>query len=134
VPGLLAAAGDAPWTGAPRGTVIGHVHLHVGDLDAAAAFFGEALGFDRITWRYPGALFLGAGGYHHHVGANTWAGPAARPAGDDDARLLEWTIELSVAESLARGGYAAEREGGADDAAEVATRDPWGTAVRLRRA
>jgi catechol 2,3-dioxygenase len=135
VAGLVAAAGDAPWTGMPAGTVIGHVHLHVGSIEQAWAFFSEALGFDRITWRYPGALFLGAGGYHHHLGTNTWAGPAARPPTPDDARLLEWTVELpdpaSVAaagRSLAAAGYPAEP---ADDGALV-TRDPWGTAVRLR--
>ena len=61
----------------PAGTVMGHVHLHVGDLDAAAAFYREASASTDMTWSYPGALFLGAGGYHHHVGANTWAGAAA---------------------------------------------------------
>ena len=78
----------------PAGTVMGHVHLHVGDLDRAAAFYANGLGFDKTTWSYPGALFLGAGGYHHHVGVNTWAGAGAQPAGPDDARLLEWTLAL----------------------------------------
>lgn len=132
---LLKAAGDAPWTGMPAGTVMGHVHLHVGDLEQASAFYSEAIGFDRITWSYPGALFLGAGGYHHHLGTNTWAGPAARPSDDGDARLLEWTIELPDAESvqeaarsLAGAGYPAEA---ASDGA-ITTRDPWGTGLRLR--
>lgn len=134
VDALLRAAGDAPWTGMPAGTVIGHVHLHVGDLDEAAAFFSEGVGFDRVTWSYPGALFLGAGGYHHHLGTNTWAGPAARPSDDAAARLLEWTIELPDAESLEsvraqleQAGYAVEREG----AGALVTRDPWGTGIRL---
>ncbi len=135
VQGLLQAAGDTPWTGMPAGTIIGHVHLHVGDLEQAAAFFSEAIGFDRITWSYPGALFMGAGGYHHHLGTNTWAGAGARPSGEGDARLLEWTIELpdgasvqEVARSLADARYPAEAasEGG------ITTRDPWGTALRLR--
>jgi catechol 2,3-dioxygenase len=132
---LLQAAGDAPWTGMPAGTVIGHVHLHVGDLEQAAAFYSDAIGFDRITWSYPGALFLGAGGYHHHLGTNTWAGTDARPSDDGDARLLEWTIELpdaasvqEAARSLADAGYPADAapDGG------IATRDPWGTGLRLR--
>ena len=133
--GLVRAAGDAPWAGAPTGTTIGHVHLHVGDIDQASAFFSEALGFDRIVWRYPGALFLSAGGYHHHLGANTWAGPGARPPAPDDARLLEWTVELpevadvdAAAARLARAGYAFERA--APDA--IVAPDPWGTPVRLR--
>lgn len=135
VEGLLRAAGDAPWSGMPAGTRVGHVHLHVGSLERASAFFSEGLGFDRVTWSYPGALFLGAGGYHHHLGTNTWAGPAAHPPRDDDARLLEWTIELpdaaSVAaagRSLADSGHPPERE--ADG--EVVARDPWGTRLRLR--
>jgi catechol 2,3-dioxygenase len=132
---LLRAAGDAPWTGMPAGTVIGHVHLHIGNLEQGAAFFSGALGFDRITWKYPGALFLGAGGYHHHLGTNTWAGSGATPPASDDARLLEWTIELpdaasvsAAGESLAGAGYPAERM--SDD--EIVTRDPWGTQIRLR--
>lgn len=131
---IASAANDQPWRGMPKGTVIGHVHLHVGDLSEAAAFFSEALGFDRITWNYPGALFLGAGGYHHHVGTNTWAGRGATPPSAGDAQLLEWTIELpdsaglaGVAESLSNSGHtvSAEKGGG------ISTRDPWGTAVRL---
>lgn len=133
--GLVAAAGDTRWDGMPAGTVIGHVHLHVGDLARASAFFSDALGFDRMTWRYPGALFLGAGGYHHHLGTNTWAGPGARMPSDDDARLLEWVIELPAADdvagaarSLAAAGYAVEES----LAGAALTRDPWGTAIVLR--
>ena len=140
VPALLHEAGDATWTGMPAGTVIGHVHLHVGDVAQAAAFFSEAMGFDRMVWSYPGALFFGAGGYHHHLGTNTWAGNAAPPA-HNDARLLEWTVELpdaatldAVAASLTSAGYPADRDASAHGAADVLTRDPWGTAARLRAA
>jgi catechol 2,3-dioxygenase len=112
------------------------VHLHVGDIDRAAAFYAEAIGFDRMTWRYPGALFLGAGGYHHHLGTNTWAGTGATPPAADDARLLEWTIELpdaaslaAVESGLAAAGFAVERDEGGS---ELVTRDPWGTQLRLR--
>jgi len=136
VAGLLEAAGDAPWTGMPSGTTIGHVHLHVGDLDVAAAFFSEALGFDRMIREYPGALFFGADGYHHHLGTNTWAGTRADPPTREDARLLEWVIELPDAASVAAagaslvaGGFVAEREG-----PDVVTRDPWGTQIRVRPA
>jgi catechol 2,3-dioxygenase len=133
VPDLLRAAGDVPWTGMPAGTVMGHVHLHVGDLERARAFYSEALGFDRTVWSYPGALFLGAGGYHHHLGTNTWAGPDAAPAADGDARLLEWTVVLpnaaavdAVAASLSAAGFPAERE-----ESDLVTRDPWGTQLRV---
>jgi catechol 2,3-dioxygenase len=131
---VVDSAGDESWTGMPAGTVMGHVHLHVGDVARGSAFFSDALGFDRMTWRYPGALFLGAGGYHHHLGTNTWAGAGARPPADDDVRLLEWTIELPTAddvaaasESLAAAGHPVEAV-----ADGKLTRDPWGTAISLR--
>lgn len=131
---LLGSAGDRRWDGVPAGTVMGHVHLHVGDIGTAAAFYSDALGFDRTVWSYPGALFMSAGGYHHHLGTNVWAGSAARPPGERDARLVEWTIELpdaasvdAAAESLERAGHPVERV--VDD---LITHDPWGTRLRLR--
>jgi catechol 2,3-dioxygenase len=133
VPGLLAAAGPAAWEGMPAGTTMGHVHLHVGDLQQAANFYSEGLGLDRTVWHYPGALFLAADGYHHHLGTNTWAGSGARPPAEQDARLLDWTLELpdagslnGVRESLSRAGYPTEGEG-----SELVTRDPWGTQLRV---
>jgi catechol 2,3-dioxygenase len=138
VAGLLEAAGDVLWTSMPAGTTIGHVHLHVGDLEQAAAFYSEALGFDRMVWHYPGALFLAAGGYHHHLGTNTWAGSGAAPPAEHDARLLEWTIELpdqsdlsGAGESLTRGGYTTAPDEDPVQGAELVTRDPWGTQLRL---
>ena len=141
IAGLLEAAGSEPWRGMPAGTVMGHVHLHVGDLAAAAAFYSEALGFDRTVWEYPGALFLAAGGYPHHLGTNIWAGREARPPAAGEAQLLEWTIELpdresltAAAQSLAGAGYPAEPDQDDRGAPSVVTRDPWGTRVRLRLA
>ena len=136
--GLLAAAGEERWAGMPRGTVIGHLHLHVGDLEQAAAFYSEAVGFDRTVWHYPGALFLGAGGYHHHLGTNTWAGSGATPPAEQDARLLEWTIELpdrvtlsAAGESVPRSGCSIRWEEDSAHRPELVTQDPWGTRVRL---
>lgn len=129
---LVRAAGSKAWTGMPPGTSIGHVHLHVGDLDQAAAFYHDGLGLDKTVWNYPGALFLAADGYHHHLGVNTWASGAA-PAGERDARLLEWQVVVptiadahAAVASIEGGGYSAVRtsDGG------TAT-DPWGTAVRV---
>lgn len=138
LPGLLRARGVTPWAGMPAGTVMGHVHLHVGDLALASAFFSEALGFDRTVWQYPGALFLAAGGYHHHVGTNTWAGSDATPATEEEAQLLAWTIELpdaaaidAASESLARGGHPVDRAGRVGGGPALLTRDPWGTRIRL---
>lgn len=132
---LLRAGGAIPWTGAPAGTRVGHVHLHVGDLDQAAAYFHAGLGLDRVILGFPGALFLSAGGYHHHLGTNIWAAGAPQ-ARAGDARLLEWTIRLpephqvdAAAESLRAGGYPVSREGG-----DAVSRDPWGTGVRITSA
>jgi catechol 2,3-dioxygenase len=134
IAGLLQEAGDERWSGAPAGTIIGHVHLHVGDLEQASAFYSEGIGLDRMVWQYPGALFLAAGGYHHHLGTNTWAGSGARSPAADDAQLLEWTIELpgaegiaGVAQSLRAGGHSVDQAGDR----ELTTRDPWGTKVRV---
>jgi catechol 2,3-dioxygenase len=129
------AAGDGVWTGMPAGTVMGHVHLHVGDLVQARAFFSEALGFDRMVWSYPGALFLAAGGYHHHLGTNTWAGSGAPLPREDDARLLEWRIELPDVDSIAAAGRSLAAAGFATDvnAGELLTTDPWGTRIRVSR-
>lgn len=128
---LVAAAGGQPWEGMPRGSSIGHVHLHVGDLDTAEDFYHAALGLDKTVWSYPGALFLAAGGYHHHLGTNVWAaGPSAR---EGEARLLDWELILpdrsSVAaavQSLADAGYSAENIAG-----RWAVADPWGTRLRI---
>ncbi len=134
VGGLVQAAEGTPWEGMPAGTVMGHVHLHVGDVNRAWQFYGEGVGFDKIVWHYPGALFMAAGGYHHHLGTNTWAGPGAPSAADDEAKLVEWTIELptvadvdEVALSVARARFTATRDNG-----DAVLRDPWGTQVRVR--
>ncbi len=88
---LIAELGDAEPDGArmPEDTRIGHVHLNVAELPAAEAFYADGLGLDVTTRGYPGALFLSAGGYHHHVGLNTWSGEGAAspPPG---ARGLAW--------------------------------------------
>jgi catechol 2,3-dioxygenase len=129
---LMRAAADQPWTGMPADTVMGHVHLHGGDLDAAAAFYHAGLGLDKVVWSYPGALFLSAGGYHHHLGTNTWAAGAA-PAGDGEARLLAWDLVLPDATSVAEAVESLETAGhpATTDDGAMRVRDPWGTAVRL---
>ena len=125
VAAVVEAAQGTSWTGMPAGTVMGHLHLHVGDIARAADFYSTALGLDRMVWRYPGALFLGAGGYHHHLGTNTWAQGAPPPA-DRDAKLLAWHIVTPNAagalQSVAEAGFHVEGD---------LARDPWGTAVRV---
>jgi catechol 2,3-dioxygenase-like lactoylglutathione lyase family enzyme len=113
--------------------LFGWSYNYVGDLAEAAAFYHDALGFDKVVWGYPGALFLSAGGYHHHLGTNTWAA-GAPPAGEDDARLLEWEMVLPDAASAAAAAESVERAGGAVERSadgSIVAHDPWGTAVRL---
>ncbi len=128
---LLASAKGSKWTGMPAGSVIGHMHLHVGDLAEGTNFYHRGLGMD-LTASLPSALFLSAGGYHHHLGTNTWATDGPTPS-HGDARLLEWTIVLPAADdvsaaanSVAGAGYATTRE-----AADHIITDPWGTRFRL---
>jgi catechol 2,3-dioxygenase len=130
---VVAAAGGKKWDGMPDGTKIGHVHFYVGDIDQAAAFYHAALGMDKIVWNYPGALFMSAGGYHHHVGVNTWAAGAS-PASDDDARLLDWELFVpdsgvvdAAAKSIGDAGFEVSRDGDT-----VVARDGWGIRLRLR--
>lgn len=138
VPDLVAAAKGEKWTGMPAGTIVGHVHLYVGDIDQAASFFHEGLGLDKVVWSYPGALFLSAGGYHHHLGTNTWAAGAPL-AEENDARLLEWTVIVpsgvdaaDAARSIEAAGYTVTQTPREGTRAEswLAT-DPWGTNVRI---
>jgi catechol 2,3-dioxygenase len=128
---VIAAGRGEAWRGAPEGTTLGHVHLHVGNLGEAEAFYHRGLGFDKTVWSYPGALFMSAGGYHHHLATNTWSsGPAAASR---EARLLEWDLTLpsgsdveAAAQNLRGAGYDVEQtERG------VSAADPWGTRVHI---
>jgi catechol 2,3-dioxygenase len=108
------------------------VHLSVGSLEVAENFYHRALGFDKTVWSYPGALFMAAGGYHHHLGTNTWSsGPSALR---NEAQLIEWELVLpsqddldAAAAGLQAAGYTSERvvDG-------VTAADPWGTRVHIR--
>jgi len=128
---LLAAAGRRSWAGMPAGSTIGHVHLHVGELSSAEAFYHRALGMAKTVWNYPGALFMSAGGYHHHLGTNTWSpGPPAAP---DQAQLLEWELVVpdaaaaaAAATSLRESGYRVDQQ-----PSGWLTADPWGTHLRI---
>lgn len=84
---------ETPWTGLESGTVIGHVHLHVPHLDTAEQFYCGRIGFEPTVRGYPGALFVAAGGYHHHLGLNTWAGIGAPPPPEHAVGLRAFTIE-----------------------------------------
>ncbi len=133
VESVVGSAGGQKWDGMPAGTRIGHVHFYVGEIEKAAGFYHAGLGLDKIVWNYPGALFMSAGGYHHHVGVNTWA-EGSPPASNDDAKLVDWELIVpdsdsaeAAAKSLESAGFDVERSEGYASAS-----DPWGIRLRLR--
>jgi catechol 2,3-dioxygenase len=91
-----------PFEGLPEGTGVGHVHLRVADIPAAVDFYNRVLGFDVMAQAGPAAAFLSAGGYHHHVGANTWESRGASPAPPGFATLRHATIVVPDAAELDR--------------------------------
>lgn len=82
------------WNGLHPDTTMGHVHLHVAQLDSAEKFYRATVGFDLVLRYGPSASFLAAGGYHHHIGINTWAGVGAPPPPPDASGLRWFSIEL----------------------------------------
>lgn len=92
------AGADAPWQGLEAGTVIGHVHLHVPSLDEGEALYCRQIGFEPVVRSYPGALFVAAGGYHHHLGLNTWMGAGAPPPPENAVGMRSFTIEAAQLE------------------------------------
>jgi len=132
--GALPEGGDDE--GVPPGTTMGHVHLQVRDLPDAEDFYAAALGFEPTVRNYPGALFVSAGGYHHHLGLNTWASAGGAPNTPATRGLDRFVVVLpdadavaAVGERLATAGHpAVERDG-----ALVAT-DPFGNELLLRAA
>jgi catechol 2,3-dioxygenase len=132
---LLALAGDDPEV--PRhadpGLTMGHVHLHANDLREAVRFYRDVLGFDSMA-AMPSAAFLSAGGYHHHLGVNTWRGEGIPGApGGDVVGLRRWNLVLESQDELDRVAERLEAAGAPveGDARGVTTRDPAGISVRL---
>jgi catechol 2,3-dioxygenase len=127
---LLGVLDDpAPFTGLADGTVMGHVHLRVREVGETIAFYRDVLGFELMAQLGNQAAFLAAGGYHHHVGANTWESAGAPPAPPGTAALRHATIVLpdgAARDELASRVPDAERRG--DD---VVVRDPSGNALVL---
>lgn len=133
VENLLAEADDFTWTGIDPATDIGHVHLHVSDLSGAKAFYVGVLGMDvAADWSDHGALFVSAGGYHHHIGLNIWAGSQRQPAGTLGLRSysLQLPDEASremLAGRLAEAGYTPEPQ----DDGSLLVHDMDGNAIEL---
>jgi catechol 2,3-dioxygenase len=122
---LLEEAAGAEFAGLPDGTTVGHVHLCVRDVDETIGFYRDRLGMGLTAQLGDQAAFLSAGGYHHHVGGNTWETRGAEPAPDGTARLLRFTLVLPDEAEVER---VAERIGGRE------VRDPSGNSLVLATA
>ena len=129
--GLLGlVAGQEALAEADLGLVVGHLHLHVGDIERALAFYRDILGFEVMT-PFPTAAFLSAGGYHHHLGINTWRGVDVPPKPADAVGLRLWTVLLekpahveAVRERVRSAGLSDEQRGGG-----FVVCDPWDSPV-----
>jgi len=135
IQGMLAEAAQArdPWEGLPAGTTLGHVHLQVGDITQAESFYHDLLGFDIVA-QMPTALFISAGGYHHHLGMNTWHSRGAGAAPQGTAGLRFFTIDLpsedarrEVVARIEAAGFSAAQTGDL-----VVLQDPWHNTILLQ--
>jgi catechol 2,3-dioxygenase len=128
------AAADGPQATVPAGTVIGHVHLQVASISDAEAFYHGVLGFDVMTRGYPGALFVSAGGYHHHLGLNTWHSAGSGPAAPGAVGMRSYEVVLPDRAELDRV-LDRVRDAGlspvSEDANSAGVRDPSGNLVVL---
>jgi catechol 2,3-dioxygenase len=129
-----AQADTRPWEGLAAGTRLGHMHLQVADIPQARDFYHGVLGFDiMFDLERMGALFLSAGGYHHHLGMNTWHSRGGRPAPEGHAGLRYFTVHLPNEEALAQvlarldaAGVPYRQESGG-----VVVDDPWRNSILL---
>jgi catechol 2,3-dioxygenase len=130
--GLIGELEDSNWEGLSAGTRMGHVHLRVADIADAVRFYAHVLGVPERA-RMPGAAFFGAGGYHHHLGANVWESRGGSPAPEGALGLIE--TELRVPDEAARGEVLGRLDAagvpiGGEDGRPV-VRDPSGIAHAL---
>ncbi|OCA89361.1 glyoxalase [Bacillus sp. FJAT-27225] len=126
--GILASGEGESWNGMPADTIIGHVHLHVANLQETKKFYGEGLGFELVS-RFPQALFMSTGGYHHHLGLNTWNGVGAPAPEENSAGLKYFTLLMpeeqreKVIKNLGELGVPVDEE--------YMVKDPSGIAIKL---
>lgn len=121
-----------PWETLPARTHIGHIHLRVGDIPQAERFYHTILGFD-ITAHLPSALFLSAGGYHHHIGLNTWQSRGAGHAPETTAGLQTFVIALPNQDALAevRARLVTHSIPFDEQGGDLIVADPWRNRIRL---
>lgn len=132
--GELRDPASEPFDGMPEGTRMGHVHLRVKDIPSTVAFYRDALGFDLMAALGSSAAFLSAGGYHHHLGANTWESAGAGQPPTGSASLLRASVLLPDPGAIAQAAQAAQAAGLTPVAVAegVQIADPSGNQLLLR--
>lgn len=126
----LVATAKRKWSGLPAGSLIGHVHLQVGALDRAEAFYAGLLGLD-VVCRYPGATFFSTGGYHHHIGTNIWNSRGAPVRAEPVTGLAEVELLADAATFASLRARLPEERAAEATAARLPLRDPWGTSLTV---
>lgn len=107
---LLEEASDS-WEGLALGTRVGHIHLHVSNIAESEAFYTMVLGFDLVQRYGPAAAFFSVGGYHHHIGINTWLGEGAPPPPPGSLGLRHFIVHVDDTAELERISERAENAG-----------------------
>lgn len=131
---LLAEGQGKPWNALPAGTLMGHIHLHVSELQKTEEFYNKGLGFDVVNRYDNQALFISSGRYHHHIGLNTWNGVGAPTPLENSVGLKWFSLVLpnqearkKVVEQLQKIGAWVKEEHGV-----FLTKDPSGNHIQLR--
>ena len=128
---LVAASGCGDWNGFPEGSTVGHVHLQVGAIPAAEAFYADVLGF-AVTSRYPGGTFYAADGYHHHIATNIWnsRGASQRAYPSTGLADIEITANGNFAASV-RSKVGQDGVSASEQPQVLTVSDPWGTQISV---
>jgi catechol 2,3-dioxygenase len=123
------------WEVIPAGTRVGHIHLQVGNIQEAREFYHGVLGFDvTADLSQHGALFVSAGGYHHHIGLNTWHSRGAQPTPENAAGLQEYVIAIPSREGLQeiKARLVAHKVAFEEEDDLIKVDDPWRNHILLR--
>lgn len=122
-----------PWEVIPAGTRVGHIHLQIGDIKEAEQFYHSILGFD-VTARVPGALFVSAGGYHHHIGLNTWHSLGAKPTPANSVGLQSYVVAIPTREGLqeVKERLIAHQVPFEEEQDLIRLNDPWSNQIELK--
>ncbi|MBS8266119.1 VOC family protein [Mesobacillus boroniphilus] len=133
---LLAEDMEQDWNGLPAGTVMGHIHLHVAELEKTEEFYTKGLGFEVVSRYGPQALFISSGKYHHHIGLNTWNGVGAPTPPANSVGLGSFSLVLPDKASLKETVHRLKEIGAAveEEKGMFITEDPSGNRINLETA